>query len=274
MEVITTASSVGDGDGQAPVAIASPVLEARRISKAFGHVQALSEVDLDLLPGEVLGLVGDNGAGKSTLIKILSGVLQPDSGEIVVNGQRAHLHSPVAARSLGIETVYQELAVVPMLDVAENLFLGREVRLGGRFGHLLPIINRRAMQRQAREQFNSLNIGMGSLHQRVETLSGGQRQGVAVSRAVLFGRSIVILDEPTAALGVRESKAVLGLIQTINQRGMSIILISHNMPQVFELTTRILVLRAGRRAGVVRTAETDMEQVVRLMTGAEIQQAS
>jgi fructose transport system ATP-binding protein len=159
-----------------------------------------------------------------------------------------------------------------MMDIAENLFLGREERIGGWFGRLLPIINRRAMQRQAREQLNSLKINLGgSLRQRVETLSGGQRQGVAVSRAVLFGRRIVILDEPTAALGVRESRAVLELVQTINSRGMSVILISHNMPQVFELSNRILVLRAGRRAGVVRTAETDMEQVVRLMTGAEIQ---
>jgi len=268
-----TNRSASDGDGQAPVAIASPVLEARRVSKAFGHVQALSAVDLDLLPGEVLGLVGDNGAGKSTLIKILSGVLQPDSGEIFVNGQRAHLASPVAARAHGIETVYQELAVVPMMDVAENLFLGREERAGGRLGRIFPVINRRAMQRHAREQLNSLNIGLGSVRQRVDTLSGGQRQGVAVSRAVVFGHSIVILDEPTAALGVRESKAVLELIQTINGRGMSIILISHNMPQVFQLTHRILVLRAGRRAGVVLTEQTDMEQVVRLMTGAEIQTA-
>ena len=272
MEDVTYLSA-SDGDGLSPVAIASPVLEARRVSKAFGHVQALSEVDLDLLPGEILGLVGDNGAGKSTLIKILSGVLQPDSGQILVNGNSVHVSSPVAARSLGIETVYQELAVVPMMDVAENLFLGREQSIGGRLGRVLPIINRRAMQREARQQLKSLNIGLGSLRQRVDTLSGGQRQGVAVSRAVLFGRRMVILDEPTAALGVRESRAVLELIQTINRRGMSIILISHNMPQVFQLTHRILVLRAGRRAGVVLTEQTDMEQVVRLMTGAEIQAA-
>jgi fructose transport system ATP-binding protein len=265
---------MGGGDGLAPVATASPVLEARGVSKAFGHVQALSEVDLDLLPGEVLGLVGDNGAGKSTLIKVLSGVLQPDAGEVLVDGRRVHMTSPVAAQALGIETVYQDLAVVPMLDVAENLFLGREERIGGRFGRLVPIVNRRSMQRKAREQLNSLNIGLGSVRQKVETLSGGQRQAVAVSRAVVFGRHIVILDEPTAALGVRESKAMQELIRAINGRGLSVVLISHNMPQVFELTTRILILRAGRRAGVVRTAETNMEQVVRLMTGAEIQTAA
>ena len=254
-----------------PAATASPVLEARRVSKVFGHVQALDQVDLDLLPGEILGLVGDNGAGKSTLIKILSGVLQPDTGEVLVDGRQVHVSSPVAAQALGIETVYQDLAVVPMFDVAANLFLGREERIGGRFGRVIPIINRRTMQRRAREQLDSLNIGLGSVRQKVETLSGGQRQAVAVSRAVVFGRHIVILDEPTAALGVRESHAMLELVQAINARGLSVILISHNMPQVFELTNRILVLRAGRRAGVVRTAETNMEQVVRLMTGAEIQ---
>jgi fructose transport system ATP-binding protein len=160
-----------------------------------------------------------------------------------------------------------------MFDVAENLFLGREELIGGRWGRVIPIVNRRSMRRQAREQLDSLNIGLGSVRQKVETLSGGQRQAVAVSRAVVFGRRIVILDEPTAALGVRESHAMLELIQTINGRGMSVILISHNMPQVFELTHRILVLRAGTRAGVVRTKETNMEQVVRLMTGAEIQTA-
>jgi fructose transport system ATP-binding protein len=243
----------------------SPIQEARGISKAFGHVQALSGVDLDLLPGEVLGLVGDNGAGKSTLTKILSGILQPDTGEILVDGKRVHIASPVAARTLGIETVYQDLALVPMMDVAENIYLGRWERVGGRWGQLFPVVNRRFMREEARRQLKSLKIGLGSV---------GQRQGVAISRAVVFGRRIVILDEPTAALGVRESQAVLELVQAISRRGLSIVLISHNMPQVLELTHRILVLRAGRRAGVVRTSETDMEQVVRLMTGAEVQGAA
>jgi fructose transport system ATP-binding protein len=262
------------GDGLTGVATALPVLEARRVSKAFGHIQALKDVDLDLLPGEVLGLVGDNGAGKSTLIKILSGVLQPDAGEIVVDGKQVHLAGAAMARTLGIETLFQDLAVVPAMDIAENIFLGRLVRFGGPLGRVFRVINRPEMRRQAREEMESLNIRLGSVRQRVDTLSGGQRQGVALSRAVLFGRHIVIMDEPTAALGVRESQAVLELAQAIHRRGLSIILISHNLPQVFQLTTRIMVLRAGQRAGVVRTAETDMEQVVRLMTGAEVQAAS
>jgi fructose transport system ATP-binding protein len=249
-----------------------PVLQARAISKAYGHVQALRDVDLELLPGEVLGLVGDNGAGKSTLIKILSGAVQPDSGQILVDGRIVHLRSPIDAQRYGIETVYQELAIVPMMDIAENLFLGREERMPGVLGRVLRFIDKRSMRRKAAETFESLNIGIKSVRQRVDLLSGGQRQGVAVARAVAFGRHIVIMDEPTAALGVRESRGVIELIRRINAQGISVILISHNMPQVLEVTHRIMVLRHGRRVGVVRTAETDMEQVVRLITGAEVLQ--
>ena len=249
---------------------AHPILEAHGISKAFGHVQALRDVDLELMPGEVLGLVGDNGAGKSTLIKILSGALQPDSGQILVDGQVVHLRSPVAAQHFGIETVHQDLAVVPMLDVAENLFLGREPRFGGRLGIFLRFLNKRLMRREAARHLQSLNIGIKSVRQRVDLLSGGQRQGVAVARATAFGRRIVIMDEPTAALGVRESRGVLDLMRRINEQGLSIILISHNMPQVIEITDRVMVLRHGERVGVVRTADTNVEQIVRLITGAEV----
>jgi fructose transport system ATP-binding protein len=246
------------------------VLQARGITKSYGHVQALRSVDLELHAAEVLGLVGDNGAGKSTLIKILSGAVQPDSGEILVDGRPVQLRSPVEARHHGIETVYQDLAVVPMMDIAENLFLGREQRAPGALGAVMHFINKRYMRRRAEEQLRSLNIGIKSVRQRVETLSGGQRQGVAVGRAVAFGRHIVIMDEPTAALGVRESRGVVDLIRRINAQGLSVILISHNMPQVLEVTHRIMVLRHGERVGVVRTAETDMARVVRLITGAEV----
>jgi fructose transport system ATP-binding protein len=248
---------------------APPVLSASGISKAFGHVQALRGVDVELRDGEILALVGDNGAGKSTLIKILSGALQPDDGEIRVDGRPVTLHGPVAAREHGIETVYQDLAVVPSLDVAENLYLGREERVGGVFGRVIPFIDKRAMRRDARAHLKVLDIGISSVRQRVETLSGGQRQAVAVARAHAFGRRIVIMDEPTAALGVRETEAVVRLIRRINEHGLAIILISHNLPQVMALADRVMVLRAGSRAGTVATGSTDMEQIVRLITGAE-----
>ncbi len=254
-----------DGVGRSP----APVLEARGLCKSFGSVRALIDVNLDLYPGEVLGLMGDNGAGKSTTVKILAGALQPDAGEIRINGRPVSLRGPIDARRAGIETVYQDLAVVPMLDVAENVFLGREVRRRGPLG-VLRALDKRTMRRQAAEHLRALNVGIHSVRQRVDTLSGGQRQGVAVGRAVAFGRHIVIMDEPTAALGVRESRRVIELIQLIRRRGLSVILISHNLPQVLEISDRIMVLRNGRRVGVVRTAETDMQQVVRLITGAEV----
>jgi fructose transport system ATP-binding protein len=215
-------------------------------------------------------LVGDNGAGKSTLIKILSGAVHPDSGQILIEGRPIHFRSPIDAQHHGIETVYQDLAVVPMLDIAENLFLAREPRFEGPLGWVLRFIDKAIMRRRAAEQLQSLGIGVKSVRQRVDTLSGGQRQGVAVARSVTFGRRIVILDEPTAALGVRETRAVLDLIKRINERGIAVILISHNMPQVIEITNRIMVLRHGQRAGVVKTANTNVEQVVRLITGAEV----
>jgi fructose transport system ATP-binding protein len=246
-----------------------PVLSATGITKAYGHVEALRGVDVELRDGEVLALVGDNGAGKSTLIKILSGALQPDAGEIRVDGRPVSLHSPVAAREHGIETVYQDLAVVPSLDVAENLYLGREERVGRPLRRLIPFIDRRAMRRHAREHLELLNVGITSVRQRVETLSGGQRQAVAVARAHAFGRRVVIMDEPTAALGVRETAAVVDLIRRINGQGLAIILVSHNLPQVMALADRVMVLRAGTGVGIVETRATDMEQIVRLITGAE-----
>jgi fructose transport system ATP-binding protein len=239
------------------------LLQARGLRKSFGHVEALRGVDLDLYEGEILALVGDNGAGKSTLIKILSGALVPDEGEIWIDGALADLRTPADARLHGIETVYQDLAVVPVLDVAENLFLGREQRYSR-----LPFIDKRTMRRKAADSLRSLNVGISSVRQRVDTLSGGQRQAVAVARARAFGRRVVILDEPTAALGVRETAAVVEVIRRINDEGITVVLISHNLPQVLELSDRVTVLRAGARVASVRTGETDVEQVVRFITGA------
>lgn len=247
---------------------AKPVLQARNISKRFGNVTALEHVDFELYPDEILALVGDNGAGKSTLIKILSGAYQPDDGEILIDGQRVTFASPMDARRMGIETVYQDLALAPALDIASNLFLGREERRPGPFGAILRSLDKGRMRREAAEHMASLKIGIRSMRQPVETLSGGQRQGVAVARAVSWGKRVVIMDEPTAALGVKESGMVLELIRAVKARGVPVILISHNLPHVFDVADRIQVMRLGRRAGIARPREQTMDDVVALMTGA------
>jgi fructose transport system ATP-binding protein len=265
MPVASSAQTTADG-------FAAPVLEARGLSKAFGPVQALIGVNFSLNPAEVVGIVGDNGAGKSTFIKILAGAVTPDAGRIAVDGRVVTFHDPLDARRAGIETVYQDLAVVPLLDIAANLFLGREEIITGPIS-FLRILNKRAMRRHAMENISVLKIGIKSVRQSVGTLSGGQRQGVAVARAVAWSRKIVILDEPTAALGVQESRGVLELIKRVRSHGLSVILISHNMPHVFEVTDRIFVLRHGVHVGTVRTSETSYEQVVRLITGAEVHTA-
>ena len=272
-------SAVTSGETSNPggdaVAAASPpatthVLEARGLVKTFGHVIGLAEVDLVLNAGEVLAIIGDNGAGKSTLIKCLTGALAPDRGEILLEGRRVSFKSPIDARRAGIETVYQTLAVAPALDIASNMFLGREVRARGPLGTLLRKLDTRGMRKQAREQLNRLGITtVQDIGQRLETLSGGQRQAVAVARAAAFGTKVVVLDEPTAALGVRESKQVLELIKELRRQGMPVILISHNIPHVFEVADRIHVQRLGRCAGVLRPATTSMEEAVAVMTGAK-----
>ncbi len=253
----------------AAIPVGRPVLEARGITKAYGAVQALRGVSFVLYPAEVVGIMGDNGAGKSTFIKALSGAIVPDAGEIYVDGQPVHFRKPIDARKSGIETVYQDLAVVPLMDIESNLFLGREVTGSGLRG-VLHILDKRAMRQRAIENIAALKIGIRSVRQPVGTLSGGQRQGVAVARAVSWSRKIVIMDEPTAALGVKESRGVQDLIKRVRDQGIAVILISHSMPQVFDVTDRIVVLRHGANAGMVRTAETNMEQVVRLITGAEV----
>jgi fructose transport system ATP-binding protein len=254
---------------QAPVQTRAPVLEGRGLVKRYGHVTAMDGCDFELLPGEILAVIGDNGAGKSTLIKALSGAIIPDEGTILLDGREVHFHGPLDARRQGIETVYQDLAVAPALTIAENLFLGREVRRPGIFGGVFRMVHKRRMLREAREHMQQLKIGIRSMRQAVETLSGGQRQGVAVARSAAFARHVVIMDEPTAALGVKESRMVLDLILRIRERGLPVILISHNMPHVFEVSDRIHIQRLGRRAALVATKDITMPDAVAIMTGAK-----
>jgi fructose transport system ATP-binding protein len=246
----------------------TPVLEARGLVKRYGHVTALDGCDFELLPGEILAVIGDNGAGKSTLIKALSGALVPDSGEILLDGAPVQFHSPLDARRHGIETVYQDLAVAPALDIADNLFLGREVRRSGVLGSWLRMLDKRRMLGEARSHMQDLKIGVSSMRQTVETLSGGQRQGVAVARSAAFARHVVIMDEPTAALGVKESHMVLDLIRKVRDRGLPVILISHNMPHVYEVADRVHIQRLGRRVAVISTRTHTASEAVALMTGA------
>ena len=246
-----------------------PVLQATSLVKTYGNVVALDGVDFELYPGEVLAVIGDNGAGKSTLIKCLSGAEAPSSGDISLDGKPVQFKTPLDARNHGIETVYQTLAVAPSLDIAGNLFLGREERRAGPLGSVLRMLDGTGMRKQAKAQMNSLGIGtLQNMGQAVESLSGGQRQAVAVARAAAFSSKVIILDEPTAALGVRESGQVLKLIESIRDRGLPVILVSHNMPQVFEVADRIHIQRLGRRAAVVSPKTISMSDAVAVMTGA------
>src|SRR5215210_6617944 len=262
-------SAVMDTQGT-PAASPQPVLSARKLVKTFGRVVGLDGVDVDVYPGEVLAIIGDNGAGKSTLIKALTGALIPDSGEVYLEGHQVHFKTPMDARNAGIETVYQTLAVAPALDIASNLFLGREQRRAGPLGSVLRMLDHKAMRTEAEKQMKSLQIGIRSMSQAVETLSGGQRQGVAVARAAAWARKLVIMDEPTAALGVKESGQVLELIKRVRDNGLPVILISHNMPHVFEIADRIHIHRLGKRVAVVDPKETSMHDVVGIMTGAVV----
>ena len=245
-----------------------PILEARGLVKRFGQVVALDGADFELYPDEILAIIGDNGAGKSTLIKALSGALQPDDGEIRLDGEPVHFRSPRDARRAGIETVYQDLAVAPALDIAANIFLGRERRRSGPLGLVLRLLDKRAMRREAARHFDELKIGVQSMTQPVENLSGGQRQGVAVARAAKWAERLAIMDEPTAALGVKETRQVLDLIGRVRERGLPVILISHDMPHVFELADRIQIMRLGKRVAVVTPQTHTMPEAVAIMTGA------
>ena len=247
-----------------------PLLKARNLVKRYGKVTALDHCDFDLMPGEILAVIGDNGAGKSTLIKAISGAVLPDSGEIHMDGRRLNFASPNDARGAGIETVYQTLAMSPALSIADNMFMGRELRKPGFMGKVFRQLDRPEMERIAREKLNDLGLmTIQNINQAVETLSGGQRQGVAVARAAAFGSKVIILDEPTAALGVKESRRVLELIQDVKSRGIPIILISHNMPHVFEVADRIPIHRLGRRLTVINPGDYSMSDAVAFMTGAK-----
>ena len=246
-----------------------PVLQARSLVKHYGRVVALDHANLELYPGEVLGVIGDNGAGKSTLIKCFSGAVIPTSGEIFIDGQQVELHSPSKSQAAGIETVYQTLAVCPALDIGTNLFLGRERLKPGFLGKFMRMLDLGGMREAARVEMSDLGLlTIQDMGQAVETLSGGQRQGVAVARAAAFGQRVIIMDEPTAALGVKESAKVLQLIRDVRDRGIPVILISHNMPHVFDVSDRIHIHRLGRRVAVVTPESHSMADAVAIMTGA------
>jgi fructose transport system ATP-binding protein len=247
----------------------TPIVQGINLVKTFGRVVALDGANLELYPGEVLAVVGDNGAGKSSLIKCFSGAHIPDAGEMLVMGERVEFKSTNEARRHGVETVFQTLAVSPALDIASNLYLGREQRKPGFLGTVFRTLDKKKMRQDSAQHLKDLGIStLQNITQAVETLSGGQRQAVAVARAAAFGSQVIILDEPTAALGVNESARVLKMIQDLRDRGLSVILISHNMPQVFEVADRIHVARLGKRAAVVTPRSASMNDVVAIMTGA------
>jgi fructose transport system ATP-binding protein len=244
------------------------VMQAKGLVKRYGQVTALDGADFELRAGEIMAVIGDNGAGKSSLIKCLSGATIPDEGSIDLDGQAIHFKSPIDARRVGIETVYQDLAVAPAMTIAENLFLGRELRREGFAGNVLRMLDKKKMLEISIARMNDLKVGIRSMTQAVETLSGGQRQCVAVARAAAFAEHVVILDEPTAALGVKEGNMVLELIRRVRDKGLPVILISHNMPHVFEIADRIHVARLGKRAAILNPKKISMSDTVAVMTGA------
>jgi len=248
-----------------------PAVKARGLVKRYGRVTAIDRADFDLMPGEILAVIGDNGAGKSSLIKAIAGAVHLDEGTIEIDGVPTRFASPIEARDAGIETVYQNLALSPALSIADNMFLGREVYKPGFAGKWLRMLDKKHMRDFARAKLTELGLmTVQSINQAVETLSGGQRQGVAVARAAAFATKFVIMDEPTAALGVKESRRVLELIKDVRDRGLPIILISHNMPHVFEVADRIHIHRLGRRACVIKPGDYTMSDAVAIMTGAMV----
>jgi simple sugar transport system ATP-binding protein len=243
------------------------LLEARGLTKRYGHVEALSGADFDVAAGEVVALIGDNGAGKSTLVRALSGSEAPDSGTVLFDGKPVQLNGPAHAHALGIETVFQDLALAPHLNPVQNMYLGREIMRRGLLGRL-GFMDVAAMRAGSRKAFDDLGATVRDLGGPVGSMSGGQRQGIAVARAAAWASKVVFLDEPTAALGVVQTKNVLELIRKVSSAGIGVVFISHSMPHVMEVSDRIQVMRRGRRVAVLRTADTSMEELVGAMTGA------
>jgi D-xylose transport system ATP-binding protein len=245
-----------------------PLLALHGVSKRFGAVQALSGVDFDVRAGEVVGLVGDNGAGKSTLVKVMSGIYGADEGEYRFEGAVQHVNGASDATALGVATVYQDLALCDNLDVVANLFVGRE-ELSGGVGGVLRSLDEASMEKQAAELLQTLTVRLPSVRQEVGTLSGGQRQSVAIARSLIGEAKVVLLDEPTAALGVAQTEQVLQLIRRLREQGLGVVVISHNLANVFDVVDRIFVMRLGRKAGVYEVGETSQEEIVGAITGAE-----
>jgi simple sugar transport system ATP-binding protein len=245
-----------------------PVIEVRGVVKKFSTVVALDQVDFDVLPGEVVALIGDNGAGKSTLVKVLSGVHTPDSGQVLIDGERVHLDSPRQAKRAGIETVHQDLALAPHLSAVENLYLGRELAQSRPWGRL-GFLRKKQMQERTEAIFADLGVRVTALSAPVGRMSGGQRQGVAIARAVAWTDKVLILDEPTSALGVEQTANVLDTVRRVRDRGVAVVFVSHTMPHVIDVADRIQVLRRGRRVASLQNAETSMEDLVAYMTGAK-----
>ncbi len=245
-----------------------PLLRVENLTKRFGGLTAVDHASLEVNVGEVVGLLGDNGAGKSTLIKMISGVYAPDEGEIYFDGQKLNMIGPRDARDRGIETIYQDLALAENLDVGANIFLGREI-LRPYLGGLIKTVDRNGMREESKKALDRLNIHLPSLKQEVNSLSGGQRQAVAIARSIYWNARLMIMDEPTAALGVSEQRKVLRLVKTLCDQGVPVILISHNMQDVFAVSTRIIVMRRGKKVGERVTSETSPDEIVSLMVGAE-----
>ena len=252
-------------------AATTPILEARNIVKTYGHVNALEGANFSVSSGEVVALIGDNGAGKSTLTKVISGVVHPDSGELLFEGTPVEIHSPSDAQALGIETVYQDLALAPDLDGAANVYMGRELLKPGLLGRL-GVLDKRAMKVATEDAFTQLGVAIKDAGAAVAYLSGGQRQGVAVARAASWASRVIIMDEPTAALGVVQTENVLNVIRRVRDRGVAVVLISHNMPDVLKVADRIEVLRLGRRVASFKRDDATIESLVGAMTGAIVQE--